>query len=142
MKMTDRDWNLIAGFNEYQFMELKDKIDQIKNILKLNIYNYPHDKSFNTSYYVTVSGNHRIVIIHDDFTHIASYNQKQKNDAYDKITQLDFKFIFKNEDILKLKIDDFNSVEKFLGDEKFINNFNDLNGPLGHKAVLVIYEKM
>lgn len=142
MKMTDRDLNLISEINEYQFMELKDKIDQIKNILKLNIYNYPHNKSSNTSYYITVSGSHRIIIIRDDFTNIANYNQKQKNDAYNKITELDFKFIFKNEDNLILTRDNFNSIENFLGSEKFINNFDDLNGPLGYKAVLVIYEKM
>lgn len=143
MNMTNRDWNLMASLNEYQFMELKDKIDKIKKILNLNIYNYPNGKSFNTDYYVTVSGNHRIIIIKDDFTHISNYNQAEKNNAYNQITQMDFKFIFKNEDTLKLEIDDFHSAEEFLKNEQFIKNFDELNNvAFLDKTVLVIYQKM
>jgi hypothetical protein len=142
MHLTNKELNYIAGFNEYQFMELKNNIDKIKKILNLNVYNYPDPKSFDTNYYFTISGNHRIIIIHDDFKHILKYTQNQKDIASNLITQLNFKFVFKNIDTLKIELDDYNSVEYFVNNENFINNFDDLNGHLWDKAVLVIYQKM
>ena len=142
MNKTEKESNLLASFNEYHFMELKENVDKIKNILNLKIHNYPDHEIFKTNYYVTTSGNYQIVIVNDDFKHIAKYTQNQKDNVEKQIAQLNIKFRFINEDLLKFQLDDYDSIERFLTNEKFLNIFEDLDGRLGHKAVLVIYKQL
>jgi len=142
MIKNDKESNLLASFNEYHIMELKNDVDKIKKILGLPIYNYPDPKCFNTNYYTTVSGNYLLATINDDFENVSKYTSTERDLIYKNIESLKFKFIFKNEDTLKIELDDYDSIERFINKEKFINNFKELDGKFRHKAVLVIYKKL